>query len=279
MISSSERQYIEAQAYLPEHLVSYVTAVRPLEPLLIEDFVAYRGQAELVFVGYPLEAAFSEARLQRAFAEAKRRFKPRVTALIAPALPAELKAGIGKPSDHYYKLDLSTPAIPPKTRNMIQRAKRELVIRQIKDPESDHEKLILSFMESRPLNEASRLIFPQIPHYVRSSPGAFILEARNGQGELVAFDVADFSAKNWAMYMFNITSQSAYIPGASDLLLAEIVRCARTENKTALNLGLGINSGVTFFKKKWGGTPFLPYFIYTSEADVTTDLLEMLQRL
>jgi hypothetical protein len=26
-----------------------------------------------------------------------------------------------------------------------------------------------------------------------------------------------------------------------------------------MNLGLGVNAGVAFFKRKWGAAPFLPY--------------------
>ena len=61
------------------------------------------------------------------------------------------------------------------------------------------------------------------------------------------------------MYMFNFSSKDRSTPGASDLLLSEIINHARTEQKKYINLGLGINSGVTFFKTKWGGIPFLPY--------------------
>jgi hypothetical protein len=44
-----------------------------------------------------------------------------------------------------------------------------------------------------------------------------------------------------------------------------VIKCAKEENKKFVNLGLGINTGVTFFKKKWGGVPFYPYtFCHTS---------------
>ena len=45
-------------------------------------------------------------------------------------------------------------------------------------------------------------------------------------------------------------------PGASDLLLHRIAEDARAEGKRFLNLGLGVNDGVRFFKEKWGGVPF-----------------------
>ena len=42
-------------------------------------------------------------------------------------------------------------------------------------------------------------------------------------------------------------------------LFLEMVRLAEREGKKAINLGLGINSGIRRFKQKWGGFPFLPY--------------------
>ena len=59
--------------------------------------------------------------------------------------------------------------------------------------------------------------------------------------------------------MFNFSSDNRYIPGASDLLLSEIIEDAKRERKRTINLGLGINPGVTFFKKRWGGVVFLPH--------------------
>jgi hypothetical protein len=38
-----------------------------------------------------------------------------------------------------------------------------------------------------------------------------------------------------------------------------MIKFAREEKKEKINLGLGINQGVTFFKKKWGGKASLPY--------------------
>jgi hypothetical protein len=79
--------------------------------------------------------------------------------------------------------------------------------------------------------------------------------------------------------MFNFTSRDRYIPGASDLLLYEMLRSSEEEKKKFINLGLGINPGVTFFKKKWGGAPFYPYFSYRyvpSKKEVLETLLQKL---
>jgi hypothetical protein len=123
----------------------------------------------------------------------------------------------------------------------------------------DHRQLVKEFLNSHPVDEAMQSIFRQVPQYVSSVPTAWIFEARNEVEELVAFDIAEFGATYYAMYMFNFISTESHTPGASDLLLSEILNHARTEQKRYINLGLGINPGVTFFKTKWGGVPFFPY--------------------
>ena len=71
--------------------------------------------------------------------------------------------------------------------------------------------------------------------------------------------MADFGAGEYAFYLFNFRSPEAAIPGTSDLLLHALIREAQERGKRYLNLGLGINKGVAFFKEKWGARPFLPH--------------------
>jgi hypothetical protein len=74
-------------------------------------------------------------------------------------------------------------------------------------------------------------------------------------------------------------SEALYLPGASDLILFKVIGRAKAENKKYINLGLGINPGVTFFKRKWGGVPFLPYSfcLYKPQgADILGTLLQKL---
>ena len=96
-----------------------------------------------------------------------------------------------------------------------------------------------------------------MPGYVSYSKTSFVLNARDSAGKLVAFDIADFGAKHYAFYMFNFRSRQHHVPGTSDLLLQALIKEAEQQGKTYVNLGLGINQGVAFFKKKWGGQPFL----------------------
>jgi hypothetical protein len=197
--------------------------------------------------------------MAEALGDAVKRLKPESISLIAPSIPSSLNDCIHAPSDQYYRLDLSALSISQKLRNMLSRAGRELSVEKCRNFGKEHKKLIEAFLKTHPVDEATRFVVEKIGDYLSSSTTVWVFDARDNNGELVAFDVAEFKPKNYAIYMFNFSSETFYVPGASDLLLSEVVKQAKTERKKYINLGLGINPGVTFFKKKWGGVVFLPY--------------------
>ena len=259
MISRTEREYIEEYAYLPEHIPQYVIAIAQTEPFLFGDFLTYAKKDRLIFVGYPLKETFEEKQMRSALEEGIKRFKPESVSLIAPSIPPYINDCIHPPSDHYYRLDLSALSISQKLRNMLSRAGRELSVERSRDFSKEHQKLIKDFLKSHPVDDATRSIFKKIGEYLSSSTTAWVFDARNKKGELVAFDIAEYKPRDYAIYMFNFSSETQYVPGTSDLLLLEVIKQAKTEKKKYINLGLGINPGVTFFKKKWGGVIFLPH--------------------
>ncbi len=279
MISTGQQDYIEESAYLPEHVITYVTAISQTEPFLLNDFLVYKKKGYLIFVGYPLKEPFDESKMGRTFEEALTHFRPREIALTAPAIPPYLSEGAHPSSDHYYRLDLSALSISQKLRNMLKRASRELAVEKGQIFSGEHRKMVDDFVRTHPVEESTRLIFQRIEDYLSSSPRTWVFNARNRKGDLVAFDIAEFGSKHYALYMFNFTSPAFYVPGASDLLLSEIIRQAKIEGKRYLNLGLGINPGVTFFKKKWGGVIFLPYafsMVRPGSREVMDSLLQKL---
>jgi hypothetical protein len=259
MITPAEREYIEEKAYLPEHLPQYVSAISKTEPFLFDDYIVHAKRNHFIFVGYPLKEPFIEKQMEKVFEDAIKRFKPRSVALIAPAIPSYVNGRDHPPSDHYYRLELSALSIPQKLRNMLTRASRELSLEKTRRFGREHKKLVENFLKAHPVEEGAQVIFKRIDKYLSSSTTAWVFDARGRKGELVAFDVAEFKARDYAIYMFNFTSDALYVPGASDLLLSEVIQEAKKEKKKFVNLGLGINAGVTFFKKKWGGAAFLPY--------------------
>jgi hypothetical protein len=279
MITTAQQNYIEEYAYVPEHMIPYVTAISQTEPFLLDDHLVYTKKGHLIFVGYPLKEPFDEGKMVKTFEDAVKHFRPREAALTAPAIPPSLHIGVYPSSDHYYRLDLSTLSMSQKLRNMLKRASRELVVERGQIFSNEHKKMVSDFVETHPVDKGTRLIFERIQSYLSSSARSWVFNARNKGGELVAFDVVELGSKHYALYMFNFTSTALYIPGASDLLLSEVIRQAKTEGKRYLNLGLGINPGVAFFKKKWGGVIFLPYafcMVRPSSREVVDTLLQKL---
>jgi hypothetical protein len=263
MMTPSEHAYVATHAYVPEHLPHYVSAISGSNPFLIGDFVTHMVGARLVFVGYPLSGTASDAQVLEALDEAKARLMPTVVSLIAPALPAGLNTCAPSPPDAYYRLDLSQLLISQKTRNMLTRARREVSV-SIGRMGAEHQRLIEDFLCTRQL-DGTRFIVRRLPEYAKCAT-ALVLDARTPRGELVAFDVAEFGAQHYAFHMFNFRAHHHNTPGACDLLLAHIVERAQAEGKSYLNLGLGINAGVAFFKTKWGATPFLQHIHCVQEG-------------
>ena len=259
MITTAQEGYIEHHAYVPEHIPQYVCPISQTEPHLFGDFLVFAKKGHFILVGYPLNEAFDEKRLGRALEDAVKCLKPASVSLIAPAIPTSLRQGSHPPTDHYYRLDLSTVSISQKSRNMLRRAGRELSVGKNPHFGQEHKKMVEEFLKTHSADEATRFIFQRIDTYLSSSKTASIFEARTGDGDLVAFDVAEYKPRDYAVYMFNFRSGSRCIPGASDLLLSAVMQQAIAEGKKYINMGLGINPGVAFFKEKWGGVAFLPH--------------------
>jgi hypothetical protein len=260
MITPAELTHIYTHAYVPEHIPAYVTAISDAEPHLFQPYLCYGKDGTLIFIGYPLKEPFEERKMKKTLDRAIKELKPVHVALIGPsaAIYKEAKCA-GKTSDAFYRLDRESIPIPQKVRNMIHRASRSLSIERGADCGDDHLRVIAEFLETHDIGKDTRYIFDRIPAYVAASQTAIVMNARDREGRLVAFDIAEFGAKDYAFYMFNFASRKLYVPGTSDLLLSQLIESARERGKRFINLGLGISKGIAFFKVKWGGSPFLAY--------------------
>jgi len=259
MITPAEEQFSARHAYVPEHLPGYGRAFSGGEAFLVGDYLGYLREGTLIFVGYPLEETYNEKKMKALLAEAMRRFQPFRVALMAPSYSEP--GGERKAVDYYYRLDLRSSRIPSKIKNMIHRAGRELRVEKSREFDAEHQKLIDDFLGSREVEEGTRVIFQKIADYLSSVPAAMVFDARDSQGRLAGFDVADFGSEEYAFYLFNFRSRKFPVPGTSDLLLHALIQEARNQGKSYVNLGLGTNEGVAFFKRKWGGMPFLQHEI------------------
>ena len=139
MIATDQLDFILEHAYIPEQMTSYVTAISTAEPFLFGNFLVYRKEEHVVFVGYPLREVFQEKRMKKALDEAVRRFNPSGVALTAPSIPTSIHPQTPPSSDQYYRLDLAALSVSQKVRNMINRAKRHLKVEKRKTLDEGHQ--------------------------------------------------------------------------------------------------------------------------------------------
>ena len=255
MLSEEEFSRIYQQAYVPEHLPDYVAAVSAAQPHFHGDFICFTRRKHLIFIGYPLGNRKPDT--LAAYTSACQRFRPATVAIIAPEIWLPQDAYERQPADCYYRLKLPLDSLDSAVAYMVRRAAKELTAARGKF-DKEHKQLIKEFLKKHELSPAQIHLFEHIPHYLKRSATARLLEVRK-KNLLVAFTVVDTGSANYAFYLFNIRSSKINVPGTSDLLFYEMVKLAQSEKKKAINLGLGIHPGIRYFKEKWGGVPFLTY--------------------
>ncbi len=255
MLNQEESRFVYEHAYLPEHVTAYVEAVSGGDPFLHQNHLCFIRKNHLIFIGYPLESRKSNT--PDTYESACDRFNPATVAVIAPELWIPDQSNETMASDSYYRLEFPLDSVKSDVAYMVRRARRE-VETSVGDFGREHKKMIKAFLSSRKLKSEQEKIYKAIPAYLKKSKTARLLEARKGN-TLIAFNILDLGAREYAFYLFNFRSTKVNIPGASDLLFHEMVQCACKEKKRFLNLGLGISDGVRRFKEKWGGIPFQNY--------------------
>lgn len=281
---------VTAGAMVPEQLVHYVRAVADRRPLACASCIAYVHNAHAVLVAYPglddpgslprsawaWEACCPENGKAPALPpEAGRPSLAEPLALVrehcssltvlAPFRPLEAPAEASSTTDCYWHVKLPLPAPGQKLRNMLRRAARELSI-QKEYWTHEHELLVQQYLATRPLAPGARAVYGNLNAYAPrksdgpplAAPGVVLFAARRPNGSLAAFTIGDFSALQCAFYMFAFRQNDAP-PGTADLLLHSFMEHALSMGHEQVNLGLAINSGIAFFKKKWGAEPFAPY--------------------
>lgn len=208
--------------------------------------------------------------------------------VLAPCRPSAAPADAASRRDRYWGLPLPVQApagrLGQKWRNTLIRARRDLAL-ETSDPSADpaatkagaplisgtsgtagqkamwtreHGELVERFLRSRPLGPGSAALFRRIGAYLEAVPGALLFSARSVSGRLEGLCVGDVSALATAFYLFAFRRPDSP-PGTADLLLSALAEAAAARGHSRLNLGLGINPGIEFFKRKWGATPVLPY--------------------
>ena len=260
MIRSDGFAQITAAATVPEQIVPYVKAVSDSRPLMARSCIAYQSGTELVLVGYPLGDPTDEKAMVEAVDEALLvPWLSRIT-VMGPALPPQAPAAISHSKDSYSFIQVPPPPPGQKLRNMLRRAGRELTVEKGRIWEAEHAGLVRKYLETRTYDPGTVHIFNNIPAYLTMSYGSLVFSARKRDGTLAAVAVGEFGTLETAFFMFCFRDQAVAPPGSTDLLLLALLDEAAERGHARMNLGLGINEGVRFFKRKWGEGMELPYF-------------------
>ena len=257
---------VTAQAITPDQIIPYVRAVSGLESRLCGGCALHYGGGQAVLVAYPAGRPDDMASVNDAVAEALGIPGLERITVIAAGRPAAAPATAESSEDAYWSLPL--PLAHPqgragqKTRNLLRRAVREIVIDQGGGAgawTADHAALAEAFIERKgdALDAGSVYIFRKLGDYLADAPEARLFSARDAAGRLLACAIGDFSSFTTAFYMFAFRAPDAP-PGTADTLLSALAAEGAARGHALLNLGLGMGPGVSFFKKKWGAAPFLP---------------------
>lgn len=257
---------LTAQAITPDQLLPYVRAVSGLESRLCGGCALHHGGGQAVLVAYPAGKPDDMAAADAAVAEALAMPGLERITVISAGRPAAAPATAESTEDAYWSLPLplvSPPGRPgQKVRNLLRRAGREIAIEQGGGAAAwtpDHAALAEAFIKKKgdALDAGSSYIFRKLGDYLAAAPDARLFSARDRSGRLLACAIGDFSSFTTAFYMFAFRSPDAP-PGTADALLSALAAEGAARGHALLNLGLGMGAGVSFFKKKWGATPFLP---------------------
>jgi hypothetical protein len=248
---------VTAAAAVPEQVVPYACAVAGSKPQRVGSCVGYASEGEFVLVSYPLHDPRDTSAMTAAVDQALKLPGVRRITVIGPVRPPQAPEGLPAAQDGSVSVPVPQPPPAQKLRNLMRRAGRELAIERGGTCGDEHMALIQPYLDGPHLTAGTRHIFRQLPRYLEASPGSLMLSARLSDGRLAAFSVGNSLPA--AFYMFCFRKPGLAPPGSTDLLLSALLEEARERGQVRMNLGLGVNAGVRFFKRKWGAEPFLPY--------------------
>lgn len=264
--------HVSAQAMVPEQLLHYVAAVSASRPRLFGDCVGHVYDNSVVLAGYPLhgdvrDSAHVHATLDAALTLVQQDQNLERITVLAPLRPHAAPAGSRISHDNFWALPL--PPAPPrqKLRNILHRARRDVRLEQNCCWSQPHETLVAHYLHTRPLEAGMRHIFQHLGNYVHKAaesakkgtakPDVLVFSAYSPENTLLACAIGDYSSLHTAFYLFAFRRPDAP-PGTSDLLLEALCAEGTARGHSRVNLGLGINAGISFFKQKWQAEIFLP---------------------
>lgn len=259
MIGPDALSRVTAQAVVPEQVLPYVQAVADSKPRIAGDCVGYLSEGTFVLVGYPLQDPLDEKAVRRSLEVVMRMPGLRKVIFIGPCDPPGISGVLSGARDAYYALPIPPPPPGQKLRNLLKRATREVSIERGGLPDHEHLAMIQDFLASHPVSPETRHIFSRLTRYLEISPTSLLLSGRLVNGRLAGFVVGEYASLTTAFFMFSFRNPELAPPGTSDLLLSGLLDEALKRGQVQMNMGLGINRGIRFFKEKWGAFPYLPH--------------------
>ncbi len=260
MLTSDQETYILEHAYVPEHCIRLMTLVSGGEPFLIDDHFICHKENWVILIGYPLKDTFNSDHFEAVLAKLRKKFRPDHISLIAPEISSSLASDCqASESDAYFTLPTQQTVIRSPVKRNLKKARQNVKVASSSGMQEDHQQLMAEFIErAQPSDRVKRLLI-KMPEFVARAEKAFVLNARDKADKLSAFYVVDFEARQFSNYIIGCHSKIHYVPGASDLLLYELLNMSLEFNKDYIHLGLGVNAGIRRFKEKWGGVPSRRY--------------------
>ncbi len=255
-----ENSTILQLANVPEHSVHFMQAVSGGKTLVINDYLCFTDDDWLTIIGYPLRGEYSHTDFLQAKNEAIQKTKASSCFVVAPDLPPTLEANIDE-RDDFYTLK-TTAQIPPRLKNPIAKAAQKLRVEMSNAFTPEHRRLWTEFMSRVPLNNKVRSLFASTSYILsQKTTQVYLLNAWDSENHLVASLLLDFAPEKFCSYILGAHSKTHYTPHAADLLFAHMLTISKEKNKEYIHLGLGVNEGISRFKKKWGGVKTLPFIM------------------
>ncbi len=260
-------------AQVPEHSVNFMQAVSGGNAFVQDDYLCFSADDWLTIIGYPLKGEYSHESFLSAKHKAIEQSQAASCFCVAPDLPPSLQEYVEE-RDSFYTLP-SSAKIPPKLMGPIAKAKGKLKVELGNTFTAEHRRLWTEFMSRVPLKSKVRSLFASTAQVMAQNlDELFLLNAWNAEGHLVASLLLDFAPQNFCAYILGAHSKTHYTPHAADLLFAKMVELSKEKNKEYIHLGLGVNAGITRFKKKWGGTKSLPFVMASWQEAGAQDSLK-----
>lgn len=296
ILSRAEQAAVLDRALVPEHSVAFMRAMSGGRAFCRGDYLFLAADDWLMGMGYPLappgdlcaggapaaglppwrhdleaaagpEGAFAEA-LEQALAQTG----ADACFAVAPKLPSSLRGHLDN-EDVFYVLPANA-AVPASLRGPLRKAAGELRVTEDREFTPAHRRLWAEFLGRVQMRPNVRALYAGTEAALAASKAEAnaghadglpllldlrLLSAWNEDGSLAASLLLDYSPRRFCAYIIGAHSKERYAPHATDLLFARMLDQSHTEGKLFVHLGLGVNPGITRFKKKWGGQAVLPY--------------------